>query len=337
MTRTPQAFRTITADTRRRSRDRERAALAVLAWWLMRLWQLCLVEYARRHAHGYRGRRHGDGVLDIGLLVHQFETNVAAAISEASVGIYRDTMDLWSTAAQEAAGGNEMGWRESVAALDALTALEGFQARDEAWQPRLRDYVLLAVRDIDRILRAGLEAGTPVLQMAKSLRNYVVLSAKLDDAFPAERFETLRTVYADLPGEATEAGRAVQWQTRRITVSEIYDARFAAEIRAMTAVPAVNGLQWTLSPAHNSGVPDICDVLAKTDWYAMGAGIFPVGREPKSLPHPHCRCELVPVFGVRDGKPPKRVHSFDAVSPYMDVLTDNAAGTLADNLDRFFW
>jgi hypothetical protein len=345
VTQAPEAFRTITDGTRRRSRDRERAALAVLAWWLMRLWQLSLVEYARRQRLGYRshGTRGGIPILDIALLAHQLERYLTAGIEDGASGLYSDVLGLWleaAQAAQAAPGGPEVASDASVVALERLVALGGFQALDDGWRDRLRQYTRAAVADVDRVLRAGLVAGLSVSAMNRALKNYVVLSARFQDAFEAaasvDAAAAVRTAYEALPGDATEAGRMLGWQTRRITVSEIYDARFVAETRAMTAVPAVNGLRWTLSPSHNGSVPDLCDVLAKTDWYGMGPGVFPVGLEPKSLAHPHCRCELVPVFGARHPNPPTRTHSFDAVSPHMDLLTENAAGTMIDTLDRFF-
>lgn len=87
--------------------------------------------------------------------------------------------------------------------------------------------------------------------------------------------------------------RRVQYNARRIVVTEINTAFYETDNLAMAESPVVRGVEFRLSTAHS--IRDICDLMAETNAYGLGAGVYPPGEAP-AKPHPFCKCHLVPVF-----------------------------------------
>jgi len=60
--------------------------------------------------------------------------------------------------------------------------------------------------------------------------------------------------------------------------------------------PAIDLLEWTLSPAHGGRhAPDACDLFAQEDLHGFGGGLYHPSYIP-SQPHPRCKCSVVAVL-----------------------------------------
>lgn len=54
--------------------------------------------------------------------------------------------------------------------------------------------------------------------------------------------------------------------------------------------------KWRLASRHP--VEDICNMYAKADLWGLGPGIFPKDKCPALPLHPHCLCNLRPVYAA---------------------------------------
>ena len=95
---------------------------------------------------------------------------------------------------------------------------------------------------------------------------------------------------------------------KTIAQTEMAHTFHRAQIRATEKDPHLVGYKWKLSKAHPK--PDICDVYASVN-YGLGKGVWPKDKVPKTKPHPHCLCYLLPVYS-RKKKTPQN-------SPKIDV------------------
>jgi hypothetical protein len=78
----------------------------------------------------------------------------------------------------------------------------------------------------------------------------------------------------------------------------MHNAAHEASVQAAREAPMVEAMEWTLAEDRGrTDVPDECDVLALTDYYGLGPGIYPVDSVPPP-PHPFDRCLAIPV--IRD-------------------------------------
>ena len=88
--------------------------------------------------------------------------------------------------------------------------------------------------------------------------------------------------------------------------SEIHNAFWEASIRSAKKSPVVIAQKWNLSAGHGERVGfDICDVLAGSDMFGLGAGVYPTGNVP-IVPHPNDICFLTDVIRpAKDWNKPK--------------------------------
>lgn len=56
----------------------------------------------------------------------------------------------------------------------------------------------------------------------------------------------------------------------------------------------VIAFRWVLNSRHTRY--DICDIHAKADLYGLGVGVYPKDKFPKRPAHPHCMCQIEPVY-----------------------------------------
>ena len=63
--------------------------------------------------------------------------------------------------------------------------------------------------------------------------------------------------------------------------------------------PDVEAVRWELSSAH--AIFDICDFHADVDLHNLGQGVYPKDSVPAYPAHPHCMCNLFPVYRVKKG------------------------------------
>jgi hypothetical protein len=78
---------------------------------------------------------------------------------------------------------------------------------------------------------------------------------------------------------------------KRVARTESANAFHLAQIKATEEDPEVIGYQWKLSKTHPKA--DICDFYASVE-FGLGKGVWPKDRVPRTKPHPHCLCYLIP-------------------------------------------
>lgn len=171
------------------------------------------------------------------------------------------------------------------------------------WKTLLRGYTEDAVADAQAVVTQALISGMSPDELSRRLRPYVTGSESFQEAFRATGVIDDALLRAS---PIKGAARRLRFNADRIAFSEIHNARSEAELQAFAADPFVKAVRWTLSP--NRGTlrrRDACDGLARTNWYGMGPGIFPISKVPPP-PHPFDRCERVPVTrGRKDAHLPK--------------------------------
>lgn len=209
------------------------------------------------------------------------------AISGGLENIVDRVVPIWKKASEEYA--KIHGVPLSPVVFSALGVL-GAGATVFPWKTVLQRYTLRGAAEVLGVVQAGIHSGMNPDDLARRLRKYVLGSEPLQNLFVGDSID-LHTVPANLRGSAQK----MAFNATRIAFTEIHNARSLAEIRLFIADPLVDSVRWILSPNRgNWQPPDECDLLARTDFYGLGTGIYPVTRVP-STTHPFCRCERMPV------------------------------------------
>lgn len=265
----------------------------------------------------------------------QLEEAIAGAVSRGVTVSFLETLAVWR-AATEAVGASKLpGALLGAVRVPPLTVVAAYEAVQPAatWRTLLREHVLNAASEANRIVREALVQRIPPTAVARALRPYVQGSEELRTLFPEGRIDIRK-----VPPELRGAAKRMRYNAERIAFSEHTNARAEAEVRHFQADPLVEAVRWTLSPNRGRAhVPDICDVLASQDLYGLGPGVYPVGKVPPS-PHPFDRCERMPV--VRDVEeaeepkpdPPLQVAAARATIPDQDRLTPRGAERIREQL-----
>lgn len=255
-------------------------------------------------------------------------STVASQIDGAIVaGVERmieKTIQIWHEAGADEAGDKKDEYLKLVAPVSAVVLASLLAPR--AWKTVLSQYSRQAAEEVGTTYADLLRRGMDPEELARRLRKYVLGSERFDQAFPEM---DLRTIPHHL---RNTAGQMV-FNATRIAFTEFHNARALAETKLFISDPLVEAVQWTLSP--NRGTlksPDVCDLLAGTDFYGLGRGIYPVRKVP-ATPHPFDRCERMPVkrdwLRRNDPKPnPELVvtpHDQSVVFPRGGRITANAA------------
>ncbi len=95
-----------------------------------------------------------------------------------------------------------------------------------------------------------------------------------------------------------DAARRVEYDGRRIAVSETNSHYHEADVVAAVRSPVVDLVRWRTSMLHTEDkryVPDVCDYLEQADLYGYGDGLYHPAAAP-SLVHPHCQCRYETVL-----------------------------------------
>ena len=90
----------------------------------------------------------------------------------------------------------------------------------------------------------------------------------------------------------------LEYDARRIAVSEINSHYHEADVVSGVQSPVVDLLRWRTSMLHTADkryVPDICDVMEEADLYGYGEGLFHPAVAP-ALVHPFCQCRYETVL-----------------------------------------
>lgn len=207
----------------------------------------------------------------------ELATKVLRATQEGREASFRDVLATWqdATAAAAKAVGIPNATLGAVL-VPRVTQLAAFEATGGA---RLfRTLVARAADDgfqrVNDLIRGAIAEGKSFDSLAKALRPFVrgAVEGGAGDA-------------ADLAA----AFRTVRFNATRIAYSEIHNARAEAEVQHFVADPLVRAVAWRLSPDRGTlRGPDACDTLAETDFYGLGAGVYPVTSVPLP-PHPFDR------------------------------------------------
>jgi hypothetical protein len=236
-------------------------------------------------------------------LIRQLEQRLLAvgakAIAEQRAVTFAEVATLWQRAALETASlkgiPNALMGAVRQPPITLLGAYEALGAASAHWKTALHGVVQAGTADLDAIVRHGLAQQVSPEELARGLRAYVVGAEPFHQAFGGEAFARVQDLRSGVPVHLREAGRKMAFNARRIAYSEVHNARAEAEVTHFAIDPMIGAVRWTLSPYRGEVVvPDVCDVLASSDFYGLGPGVYPIGKVPPP-PHPFDRCERMPV------------------------------------------
>jgi len=146
---------------------------------------------------------------------------------------------------------------------------DGLKLSDRIWTLNRR-----TSRELERIITEEIAAG----RSASSK----VLEARLNKLLNPDR----RYIRTSLHG------RNVSFDAARLLRTERTLAFREANVMVAKANPGNKGIKWILSGSERTC--SICQSLASTDSYGLGAGVFPPDQVPVA-PHPQCMCDTYEV------------------------------------------
>ena len=230
-------------------------------------------------------------IENIRQLAADLERRMRDAIERGVDLSFSDTLRIWQDAQQRVAHAADVVPNALLGAVRSaeLTTAQAFAGGrfSYSWRSLLRGQLVNAAEETASIVQDALLRGESPDTLARQIEPFVTGRERFPDGLPE----------AEKPNAA--AAFSVEHNAQRIAFSETHNARREAEIQHFTADPHIALGRWTLSP--NRGTqrqPDVCDALAKLDWYGLGSGVFFLSRVPVS-PHPWDRCELMPVTFTR--------------------------------------
>jgi hypothetical protein len=226
---------------------------------------------------------------------NRLESQVVQATTEGRAVMFEESQAVMAEAADRAA--DIVGIDKAalgavkVPPVSMLGAYENLGAT-VSWKTLVNSHIASVKDEVNFIVREAILDGADPRALARGLRQYVVGDESLRAAMSKKGFDWRKARAA--PG-TRGAARRIDFNARRISFSEIHNARREAEAQHFAADPFIRAVRWTLAPDRGSAnIPDECDVLAVIDAYGMGPGIYPVNKVPGS-PHPFDRCEIEPV------------------------------------------
>jgi hypothetical protein len=227
----------------------------------------------------------------------ELERVLATTTDAGTRASFRDVLAIWQRAGEEVAA--KLGTTPGVGTGNLTSAQAFAELRpSDTWRTILSDRVRLAAREAEGILLEGLIADVSPETLARRLRPYVEGSAEVRQVLrelPTRDGGTATLDLRRVPPEARGAARQMRYNAERIAFSEVHNARAEAERRHFLADDAIVATRWELAPDRGTQtVPDVCDILARGDFYGWGPGIYPVAKTPTS-PHPFDRCERFPL------------------------------------------
>lgn len=263
----------------------------------------------------------------------EFLAAVQGAVQNSRDLAYDVTLDTWDRASTDVARSVGMGVirAPNTALAGAFAGLSGVY-----WETALVNSALGSAEELASVVRTALLDGSGAEEIARRVRPYVNGSASFADFVEGGKIDLRK-----LPPQFKGATRRMLVNARRIAFSELHNARREAEVQSYIRDPMVAAVRWTLSP--NRGLktfspPDECDALATSDWYGMGAGIYPVDAVPPP-PHPYDRCETLPITRASSKahlpKPsPERRVGYEANVPNAHRLSPQRLQRIRDNASR---
>lgn len=167
--------------------------------------------------------------------------------------------------------------RINVRAAAVLAARSEIGGGAAGFRTLMKYHVEQAAPDLDRLLQGAVARGVSTRRLTRDVA------------------DLLANGVADLEGYGLSGAPKLgelQYDARRIAVTETLGALREANAEALQASTVVEAVQWQLSGGgvgRGKWAPDECDILAEADWYGMGKGMFPPEKLPVA-PHPFCKC-----------------------------------------------
>jgi hypothetical protein len=143
----------------------------------------------------------------------------------------------------------------------------------------VRRHLLEAAPALDELLISGIARGVSSRRLAGEIADLL----RGEDPAPGPLIRA-STALSDADRSAI---RSLEYDARRIAVTETNNALREANTQALLASPIVLAAKWQTSGRHH--VLDECDVLATFDFYGFGPGMYPPEFWPLA-PHPFCAC-----------------------------------------------
>lgn len=263
---------------------------------------------------------------------------IRKALTELRGVSYADVQGIWREATKEAAkrfGAETLLGRVRVPPLTILGAYENLGPGSIHWASLLRRHAASAAAEADLLIQEAILGGMGPDKLARAMRPYVTGAEKFETAFAGLGREGLTNLKNAIPSNLHGALGQVKFNAARIGFSEIHNARAEAEVMSFATDPFVSRVAWRLSPDRGlDGGPDECDALAEGDFYGLGSGMYPVHEVPYP-PHPHDRCERVPIVrGVADAGKAKLLPSRKVSAHQMDIPKRGKAKVTAAGASR---
>lgn len=165
--------------------------------------------------------------------------------------------------------------RMDVAAVRAATALAARERISAGFVTLISRHLEDAAPALDRLLVSSVARGVSIRRLTTDVAN--LLRGRIIAGEPYGM------------GNADVSGlRTLQSDAARIARTETLNALREGNNQALEAGGIVLAAKWQLSGNHNAAKPDVCDVLARIDFYGFGEGYYPPSRWP--LEHPNGAC-----------------------------------------------
>jgi hypothetical protein len=163
----------------------------------------------------------------------------------------------------------------AVAVLAARAEVGGGAA---GFRSLMKYHTAQAAPELDRLIQSGLARGLSTRKLTQDVAAFLATGQADVSAYGLESRDVSKL------GE-------MQYDAKRIAVSETLNALREATAMALDGSIVVDAVQWQVSGRHAGlpSSPDECDILAEADLYGLGPGWYPPSRIPVA-PHPFCGC-----------------------------------------------
>jgi hypothetical protein len=273
---------------------------------------------------------------EINRLATRLQALMFRIVGEHRTASFQEVLEIWRAAGLEAARRVRLP-RDLVPGvprpeLTLAGAFEALGAPSRHWRTLLTGYGRSAVAETHVIVREALLRGMRPEELSRRLRPYVQGAEDFHRAFGRTDLvdPILRT-----PG-FEQAAKRLLFQADRIAYSEIHNARHEAERQWYAADPLVAAVGWRTSGSRGSTrIPDVCDYLARGDYYGLGPGVYPIALVPLP-PHPHDRCEIVPIvrpaYRAGEAKPEPGLQFTESALVFPENITSARAELIKKQL-----
>lgn len=156
----------------------------------------------------------------------------------------------------------------TVQIVKAFIANDGLQLSDRIWGS-VEDAKAVFNKRITTAIVTGQSASEAALQML------IAGNPVSDELKNKANAQKVQSVYADIKSEFFDT----EYQNmKRVFTTEINRAHGVAFEASVAMHPDTVGTKFMLSPNHPK--TDICDMHAKVNRFGLGAGVYPIGKNP---------------------------------------------------------